>query len=83
MPYLIERRRLYGSDETALTEMRRVATIPAARRAAHEIAYRFFEAGSLLDRPIAHNTVAAILRWDGSTAIDVTSGGERFLLAAQ
>ena len=84
MTYLIERRRLYGPEATRVTEMRRVPTLAAARRAAHEIAYRFFEGSGLLDRPIAHNTIAKVLRWDGVEPITVvTQGAEQLHLAAQ
>lgn len=67
-----------------LTELRRANTLSAARRIAHEVAYRFFESNSLLDRRIAYQTMQDILRWDGRTHIQVAlTDGSRFQVAVQ
>lgn len=81
--FTVTRRADYLPEERAITEFRRLPHLSAARRVAHEVAYRFFEAAALLDRPIAHETIAAILQWDGREPINVSTGGTRFVLAAQ
>lgn len=82
--FTIIRRADYLPEDRAVTELRRAASISAARRIAHEVAYRFFESAALLDRPIAHQTIAEILRWNGGRAIEVAlTDGNRFALSVQ
>lgn len=82
--FTITRRADYLPEDRAITELRRAQTVPAARRIAHEVAYRFFESAALLDRPIAQQTIADVLRWNGVDAIQVAlNDGSRFSLAVQ
>lgn len=66
-----------------ITELRRANTLSAARRIAHETAYRFFEAANALDRTVTYQTMQDILRWNGQDRIDVSYRGSRLQIAAQ
>lgn len=66
-----------------LTELRRANTLSAARRIAHEVAYRFFEAANALDRTVTYQTMQDILRWNGERAIEIAYRGHRFCLTVQ
>jgi hypothetical protein len=82
--FTIIRRADYLPEDRAVTELRRATSVSAARRIAHEVAYRFFESAALLDRRIAHETIADILRWNGDKAIQVAlNDGNRFSLSVQ
>lgn len=81
--FTVYRRTDYLPEAQAVTEFRRLPHLKAARRAAHEIAYRFFEGLALLDRPVAWQTIRDILAWDGGKPIEVVANGKRFVLAAQ
>lgn len=80
--FTIIRRADYLPEDNALTELRRANSVPAARRIAHEVAYRFFEGAEALGRVSTVQTMQDILRWDGSRNIHVTLGGASFLLMA-
>jgi hypothetical protein len=82
--FTIIRRADFLPEDRAVTELRRATSVAAAKRIAHEVAYRFFESAALLDRRIAHETIADILKWTGNSPIEVAlSDGHRFSLSIQ
>lgn len=82
--FTITRRNDRLPEDRAITELRRATTVPAARRIAHEVAYRFFESAEALGSPAAHVNLGRILEWRGDHAIEVAlCGGERFALTIQ
>lgn len=83
MQFTVLRRADYLPEDRAVTEFRRLPHLNAARRVAHEVAYRFFEGLGLLDSRVAAATVCDILSWTGEQPIEVVASGNRFVLSAQ
>lgn len=82
--FTITRRNDRLPELAAITELRRANTIPAARRIAHEVAYRFFESTETLGSVTAYNVLTAILDWNGKRPIEVVHNGHhRFTLSIQ
>lgn len=81
--FTIIRRNERLPEGQAVTELRRVTTLNAARRVGYEVLYRFMESNELLASQSAAKAVSDVLRWTGNKPLHITSNGHSFLLAAQ